>query len=81
MTGINVEVLAAEFSAVKVDVKDLQRRVFADNGHSMEPRLAIVEDKLAARDKNPATMAMWLMVIFNGLIMIATVMTYLHVSK
>jgi hypothetical protein len=81
MTGVNVEVLAAEFSVAKDDIKDLQRRIFADNGHSMEPRLATVEDKLEAREKNPASIAMWLMVMFSGLSMLATVMTYLHTAK
>ena len=81
MTGINVEVLAAEFSVAKEDIKDLQRRLFANNGHSIEPRLATVEDKLASREKNPANMAMWLMVMFSGLSMLATVMTYLHATK
>jgi hypothetical protein len=92
MTERSMDLLISDISYLKECVKDLQQRVFSNNGHSLESRMGRAEDRdeqmedklkthIEHGKKQPASVAMWLMVLFSGMSMIAAFMTYMHTAK
>lgn len=81
MSGTNLEVIASDLGHAQADIAILQQKVYLGNRKSLESRVGALENYREATGNTKNNMAMWVMVLINGLIMIVTVMTYLRLAK
>lgn len=81
MKDISFDVLASDLGHAQADIVILQQKVYLGNGKSLESRVGALENYRESTGNTKNNMAMWVMVLINGLIMIVTVMTYLRLAK